>query len=115
MRIPTGRRCGWPATAASATCWGRSSTRESSCTRYPSVCRRPGPGGFFDTPYFASAIGMVGAGGSLVYQHVYGTVVPILSNLIHPEGAVPSTAELASVVDRVTTTYVRSLGRVRPA
>jgi hypothetical protein len=81
----------------------------------PVICRRPGPSGLFDTPYFASAIGMVGAGGSLVYQHVYGTVVPILSNLIHPEGAVPSTAELASLLDRVTTMYVRSLGRVRPA
>jgi hypothetical protein len=80
----------------------------------PVVCRRPNATGFFDVPYIASAIGMVGAGGSLVYQHVYGTLVPVLGNLIHPEGAVPSTQDLASVVDRVTTTYVRSLGQVRP-
>jgi hypothetical protein len=80
----------------------------------PVVCREPGPRAFFDTPYFQSSIGMVAAGGSLVYQHVYGTLVPVLGNLVHPTRAVPSTTDLAEYVSRVTTTYVRSLGHVRP-
>jgi hypothetical protein len=80
----------------------------------PVVCRQPGPDGFFDRPYFATAIGMVGAGGSLVYQHVYGTLVPVLGNLIGNGEGIPSTADLAGLVGRTTATYVRSLGHVRP-
>jgi hypothetical protein len=79
----------------------------------PIVCRSPGPEGFFDRIVFEGAIGMLGAGASLIFQHVYGTLVPLLGNLIYPEPAAPSIAELASFVGRVTTVYVRSLGQRR--
>jgi hypothetical protein len=79
----------------------------------PYVCWRPGESGFFDTPFFASSIGMAAAGGSLVYQHVYGTAVPVLSHLIVTGQAVPSLADIAVLIGRITTTYVRSLGQRR--
>jgi hypothetical protein len=80
----------------------------------PIICWRPGTSGFFDTPHFVSAVGVIGAGGSLVFQHVYGTLVAVLGNLIHPGGRVPSVEQVAALADRVTTTYVRSLGLARP-
>ncbi len=79
----------------------------------PYICLRPGESGFFDTPFFASSIGMAAAGGSLVYQHVYGTAVPLLSHLIGTGVAKPSLADVADLLGRITTTYVRSLGQRR--
>jgi hypothetical protein len=79
----------------------------------PYVCWRPGASGFFDTPFVVSSIGMVAAGGSLVYQHVYGTAVPLLSHLIGTRQALPSLADIADLIGRITTTYVRSLGQRR--
>jgi len=79
----------------------------------PIICRAPGPTGFFDQIVFESAIGLVAAGGSLVFQHVYGSLVPLLANLIRPVPVVPSTSQLASFVGRVMTIYVRSLGHRR--
>lgn len=78
----------------------------------PYVCWRPGDSGF-DTPFHASSIGMAAAGGSLVYQHVYGTAVPLLSHLIGTGHAAPSVAEIALMIGRLTTIYVRSLGQRR--
>jgi hypothetical protein len=80
----------------------------------PVVCRRPGESGFFDVPFFATSVGMCGAGGSLIYQHVYGTLGPILSNLIGNGSAVPSVADIALLASELTTRYVRSLGHRRP-
>lgn len=76
----------------------------------PIVCRAPGPSGFFDGIFFEGAVGLLGAGGSLVFQHVYGTVVPLLGNLLQPAEVAPTLAEVAHFVGRVTTIYVRSLG-----
>jgi hypothetical protein len=81
----------------------------------PIVCRSPGPSRFYDSPFFTTAVGMAGAGGSLVYQHVCGTLVPILGNLIGAGTAVPSMADIASLTSAVTTRYVRSLGEWRPS
>lgn len=80
----------------------------------PVVCRRPGPSGFFDTPFYVTSIGMAGAGGSLVFQHVYGTLVPILGNLIGGGARVPAVGELALCASEIATRYVRSLGQRRP-
>jgi hypothetical protein len=80
----------------------------------PVVCRRPGPSGFFDTPFFTTSIGVIGAGGTLVYQQVCGTLVPILGNLISTQRAVLSIGDIASLAGVVATHYVRSLGTRRP-
>ena len=80
----------------------------------PVVCRSPGPSGFFDTPFFTTSVGVVGAGGTLVYQQVCGTLVPILGNLTSTGRAVPSIGDIASFAGGVATHYVRSLGARRP-
>lgn len=80
----------------------------------PVICRKPGESGMFDTPYFATTVGLACAGGTLIYQHVYATLVPIFSNLIGTGEAVPSVAGLASFAGSITSTYVRSLGARRP-
>lgn len=79
----------------------------------PIVCRTPGNAGFFDRIAYEGAIGMLGAGASLVFQHVYGTLVPLLGNLAYPVPVAPSIVELASFIGKVTTVYVRSLGQRR--
>lgn len=76
----------------------------------PIVCRAPGNSGFFDRISFEGAVGLLGAGASLVFQQVYGTVVPLLGNLIQPTDFVPTLEEVAAFIGRVTTIYVRSLG-----
>jgi hypothetical protein len=80
----------------------------------PVICRKPGASGIFDTPYFATTIGIACAGGTLIYQHVYATLVPIFANLIGTGEAVPSVAGLASFAGAITSAYVRSLGGRRP-
>lgn len=58
---------------------------------------------------------MVAVGSSsLVFQHVYGTIVPILSSLIGESGPGPSNADVAGLIGKVTTRYARSLGERRP-
>lgn len=81
----------------------------------PVVCRVPGPDGFFDQTALATSIGIAGAGSSLVFQHVAGSLIPMLGNLVSSRPGVPSVADLANLVGRVTTVYVRSLGSRRPA
>jgi hypothetical protein len=80
----------------------------------PVICRCPGESGFFDVPYFTTTLGLACAGGTLVYQHVYGTLVPILANLIGEGSFVPTTADFASLAAEITTRYVLSLGQRRP-
>lgn len=80
----------------------------------PVVSRAPGPSGFFDRTYFESTIGLACAGGTLVFQNVYGTLVPMLGNLISPTRAIPSFGDIADLIGRLMTLYVRSLGRRRP-
>jgi len=65
---------------------GPSSTRASSSTNYRSSVES----GTFDTPYFATTVGLACARGTLNYQHVYATLVPIFSNLIGTGEAVPT-------------------------
>lgn len=79
------------------------------------VSRRPGDAGFFSVPYFAREVGLACVGGSLIYQHVYACLVPILSNLIGLEGGTPSMEDVAGAVGRVTTKYVVSLGEAAPS
>lgn len=80
----------------------------------PVVCRSPGPTGFFDQTYLEGSIGLACAGGTLVFQNVYGTLVPMLGNLISPQQAVPSVADVADLIGRLMTLYVRTLGERRP-
>lgn len=80
----------------------------------PVVCRGAGPDGFFDQKYFEGTIGLVCAGGTLVFQNVYGTLVPMLGNLISPPRAIPSVGDIADLIGRLMTLYVRSLGARRP-
>lgn len=80
----------------------------------PVVCRGAGPDGFFDQKYFEGTIGLACAGGTLVFQNVYGTLVPMLGNLISPPRAIPSVGDIADLIGRLMTLYVRSLGARRP-
>lgn len=80
----------------------------------PVVCRGAGPGGYFDQQYYETTVGLACAGGTLIFQNVYGTLVPMLANLISPSRAVPSMADIADLVGRLLTLYVRSLGARRP-
>src|SRR5687767_9807743 len=63
----------------------------------PVVCTKAGSSGFFDTPFFATSIGLAGAGLSLVFQHVYGTLVPVLRSLTCRGESVPSVAAIAAL------------------
>jgi len=81
----------------------------------PVVCRGAGPAGFFDQIYLEGTIGLTCAGGTLVFQNVYGTLVPMLGNLISPQRAVPSVEDIADLIGRLMTLYVKSLGARRPS
>ena len=81
----------------------------------PVICRKPGPSGFFDTPFFGTTIGLACAGGTLVYQQVYATLVPIFANLAGNGSSIPSVAGLAAFIGAITAEYVRSLGSRRSA
>jgi hypothetical protein len=76
----------------------------------PIVCRGAGESGFYDEPYFDTSIGLACAGGTLVFQQVYGTLVPILRDLISPIRRVPTCCDIAVLIGKVLTIYVRSLG-----
>jgi hypothetical protein len=80
----------------------------------PVICRGAGRDGSFDQRYFESTIGLACAGGTLVFQNVYGTLVPMLGNLISPARAIPSVVDIADLIGRLMTLYVRSLGARRP-
>lgn len=79
----------------------------------PVLCLRPGASGLFDTPFYSTSIGMACAGSSLIYQHVYGTLVPILGSLIGDGSCIPAVAAFAVLAAAVTSRYVRSLGQRR--
>jgi hypothetical protein len=79
----------------------------------PVICRKPDAAGWFTEAFYSTSIGMVCAGGSLVYQHVHGTLVPILSNLIGGGSSVPTVEAFAALTAAVVTKYVRSLGQRR--
>ncbi len=79
----------------------------------PVVCRRASAGGFFDDVYYASKLGLGCVGGSLIYQQVHATLLPLLSNLIGIAKP-PSIADVAQFTAVVGTQYVRSLGVRRP-
>jgi hypothetical protein len=80
----------------------------------PVVCRGANPAGHFDQTYFEGTVGLACAGGTLVFQNVYGTLVPMLGNLISPQRAVPSVRDIAGLIGRLMSLYVRSLGAQRP-
>jgi len=81
----------------------------------PVICRVPGEQGFFDEEVIATSVGIACAGSSLVFQHVAGTLVPILSNLISVDRRAISISDIAHLIAKVTTLYVRSVGVRRPA
>ena len=77
----------------------------------PVVCREPDPQGFYTTPFFTQTVGLMCFGGSLIYNNVYASVVPLVTSLIGgPQTAPPSLEELADVVGTLLTEYVRELG-----
>lgn len=75
----------------------------------PIVCVGPDAAGLYSEPYFAQEIGLGCVGGTLIYLHVYATLVTLLMNLAG-SGAVPSLEQIADTVARVTTIYVKSYG-----
>src|SRR5215218_623450 len=75
----------------------------------PVICRVPGEQGFFDEEVIATSVGIACAGSSLVFQHVAGTLVPILSNLISVDRRAISISDIAHLIAKVTTLYVRSV------
>lgn len=79
----------------------------------PVVCRRPGPSHLFDEQYFATTLGLACCGSTLVFQQVYATLVSALGRL-GGFGDLPTLTEIAELVGRVMTFYVRSLGANRP-
>lgn len=79
----------------------------------PVVSRSPSATGFFDEQTFATSIGFLCAGSTLIFQQVYSTLVPTLGNLIGV-GSIPSLEDVAQFVGRLATLYTRSLGANRP-
>lgn len=79
----------------------------------PLVSRSPSSTGFFDRATFATSLGLLCAGSTLIFQHVYATLVPTLGNLIGMD-SVPSLQQVADFVGRMTTVYTRALGAHRP-
>jgi hypothetical protein len=80
----------------------------------PITCRGQGRSGFYDRVVSSRSIGMVAVGGSLVFQHVYGTMVAMLGSLVGEAGPGPTNADVAGFTARLTTAYVRKLGIFRP-
>lgn len=80
----------------------------------PVICRRPDVAGFFTQVLHVGAVGLICAGGTLVYQHVYATLVPILASLATVGGTRPTTSDVADLAAKITTRYVRSLGVANP-
>lgn len=77
----------------------------------PIVCRGPGDDGFFSLPYFVQDVGLACVGGTLLYQHVYACMVPVLSSLIGDGLLVPSLEDVAETTATITSKYVVSLAR----
>ena len=80
----------------------------------PISCRGPAESGLFspfNPPYFSQGIALAGAGNTLVFHHVYATIVPILGALIAIPTNVPTLEDVADAAARITTMYVRSLGQ----
>lgn len=80
----------------------------------PVLCRCPDDSGSFSRLSYAKVLGMVAVGGSLVFHHVYGTLVSLLTNLAGGPEARPAIADVASLAARVATLYVQELGVSRP-
>lgn len=80
----------------------------------PMLCRSAGADGFFTVPYFAQDLGLACVGATLLYQHVYSCLVPILSSLVGDGDHAPSLEDVAHTTSVVTTTYVASLGNYTP-
>lgn len=77
----------------------------------PVVCRSPGPTGFFDQTYLEGTVGLACAGGTLVFQNVYGTLVPMLGSLISPYQAVPSVVLRLRVLSDFGSTQLSAITR----
>jgi hypothetical protein len=48
----------------------------------PVVCREPDAQGFFTVPFFTQTVGLMCFGGSLIYNNVYASVIPLVTALI---------------------------------
>lgn len=81
----------------------------------PVRCCQPAPGGGFSQEYYSTSVGMACVGGSLTYSNVYGTLVPLLTNLICDKADIPCMATIGMLVARVTSAYVQSLWEARGA
>jgi hypothetical protein len=80
----------------------------------PVICRRPDEQGFFSIPYSVQDVGLACVGGTLIYQHVYACLVPMLSSLLGDGRSVPSLEDIARTTATVTEKYVASLGQTNP-
>jgi hypothetical protein len=79
----------------------------------PIRCRQPTPEGSYSLEYYSTTIGMACVGGSLTYHNVYGTLVPLLTNLICDQADVPCMAYMGILAARITSAYVQSLWQAR--
>jgi hypothetical protein len=79
----------------------------------PVRCCQPAPGGSFSQEYYSTSVGMACVGGSLTYSNVYGTLVPLLTNLICDRADIPCMASVGMLAARVTSAYVQSLWEAR--
>lgn len=64
----------------------------------PIICRARAQDGFFTDIYHSHTLGYCFAGSTLMGQNAYLGLVPLLSNLISPEGYIPSLRDVASYV-----------------
>jgi hypothetical protein len=79
----------------------------------PIICRKADR--MFGDPTHVRSIGMVSVGSTLLFHHMYAMAVSAFGNLLVTSDAVPTNADLADYLARLTTVYVRSLGATRPA
>jgi hypothetical protein len=75
----------------------------------PIRCCKPDAVGWFSDVYYSSSYGMVCVGGSLTYHNVFGTLIPLLDNLIARRADIPCLAYVGTLAARVTSAYVESL------
>jgi hypothetical protein len=83
----------------------------------PVVCRafRSNPGNLLDQRvYYATSVGLLCRGSTLLFQNTYSTLVPSLESLIGDGDSAPTVEAIAATVGRVATLYYRSLGINRP-
>jgi hypothetical protein len=77
----------------------------------PVRCAKPNAEGSFSDVFYSSSFGLVCAGSTLIFQHVYATLVPLLNNLGALNETAVSIRDAADLAAWVCETLVSSLGQ----